>query len=314
MERRCRRLKTILSVYRIIDDAIEIILSYFDVELYHRWQWIPRNLSGESFRSRGVCYLPDNRVIVLDKNRGYIFTQNGKLLGRWGTARFHLPLCIAPISNEEIAITDTNNRVIIFSSEGRYLRQWGRYGREAGEFNQPMGVCCVSSPGKQNEIVVADTYNHRIQFFTLEGKFIRQCGRYGSGEKEFSYPQGITTRRDEIIVADTCNIRIQVLSRRGKFLRQWGQLQHYGIYGQESYQPTGVALLNLPGKEYRVVVTDTNYNRVQIYSSAEEGLLLSQWKWEKLLWPKGITITPAGNIAMNVSNGDQIQIVGAHLC
>lgn len=105
MERQCRRLRTALSIY-LNGDTIEIILSYFDVEFYHRWQWIPRNPSGESLLSESICYLPDKRIIVLNRDRGYIFTQNGKLIGRWGTAKFHLPLCIAPISGEEIAVTD----------------------------------------------------------------------------------------------------------------------------------------------------------------------------------------------------------------
>lgn len=308
MERQYRRLKVSLSAH-LNEDTIGIVLSYFDVELYHRYQWTPRNPSGKDFISRGICHLPDKRILVLDEDRGYTFTQRGELLGRWGTAKFFLPSCVAPTSRGEIAVVDINHRVIIFTPEGRYLRQWGRYGQEAGEFNRPMGICCVSSPGREDEIVVADTHNHRIQFFTLDGKFIRQCGKQGSGKREFSYPQGIATFRGEIIVADTCNSRIQILSRKGKFLRQWGRPQHCGGFNQ----PTKVALLTLPGRECRVVVVDTLEFRVQIFT-LREGRFLSQWKWDELLPPGSITTSPSGEIAVVVSGGEQIQIVGVHLC
>lgn len=201
--------------------------------------------------------------------------------------------------------------LIIFSTEGRYLRQWGYYGQGAGEFNQPAGVCCVSSPGKQDEIAVADTRNHRVQFFTPEGKFIRQWGRQGLDKKEFVFPLGIAALRGEIIVTDTGSHRIQAFTSKGKFLRQWERPRNYELYGREFHQATEVALLTLPGRQYRVVVTDAFF-QVQIFTLEEEHPRY-QWGWKGLILPRGVTISPSGEIAMNVVGGEQIQIVGVHL-
>ncbi|CAH1237945.1 TRIM3 [Branchiostoma lanceolatum] len=51
---------------------------------------------------------------------------------------------------------------------------FGRRGSETGQFNQPQGVT-VSEEG---EVFIADSYNHRIQVFTLQGTFVSQFPTY----------------------------------------------------------------------------------------------------------------------------------------
>lgn len=51
----------------------------------------------------------------------------------------------------------------------------------------PVGIALIGN----KEIAVVDRLNHRVQFFDLEGKFLRQLGRYGSREGEFDFPATI---------------------------------------------------------------------------------------------------------------------------
>lgn len=45
------------------------------------------------------------------------------------------------------------------------------------------------------EVLVCDTYNHRIQVFSAStGKFVRRWGSFGKGDGQFYEPRGITTR------------------------------------------------------------------------------------------------------------------------
>ncbi len=44
-----------------------------------------------------------------------------------------------------------------------------------GQFKSPQDIAC----DRTGKVYVADTFNHRIQVFTTEGKFLRMFGRRG---------------------------------------------------------------------------------------------------------------------------------------
>jgi tripartite motif-containing protein 71 len=57
---------------------------------------------------------------------------------------------------------------------------------------------------------VADTFNDRIQKFSSGGAFIAKWGASGSGDGQFSSPEGVATdAAGNVYVADTFNDRIQ---------------------------------------------------------------------------------------------------------
>ena len=53
--------------------------------------------------------------------------------------------------------------------------QFGEFGVLEGQFTEPSGVAVNA----QNDIIVADTNNHRIQIFDKEGRFKFQFGECG---------------------------------------------------------------------------------------------------------------------------------------
>jgi hypothetical protein len=63
-----------------------------------------------------------------------------------------------------------DNRVKVFDSKGKFLRGFGKKGQGPGELNMPGGI--IISP--LNEVIVEDTLNQRLAFFTRDGKFLRQ--------------------------------------------------------------------------------------------------------------------------------------------
>ena len=56
----------------------------------------------------------------------------------------------------------------------------------------------------------------------MEGTFHCMWGTKGSGQGQFSNPQGITVAHGEVFVADAGNHRIQVFSLTGGFQRTMG--------------------------------------------------------------------------------------------
>ena len=54
-----------------------------------------------------------------------------------------------------------NNRVQVFELNGKFIGKFGTKGSKLGEFNRPLSVAMLSN----DQIVVSDQCNHRIQIF-----------------------------------------------------------------------------------------------------------------------------------------------------
>ena len=88
-----------------------------------------------------------------------------------------------------------------------------------GHFDDPRGVV-VDSLGF---IYVVDTYNHRIQKFDSNGKFLAKWGAKGTGNGEFRHPHGIIHDSfDNVYVTDYINANLQKFDSNGKFITKWG--------------------------------------------------------------------------------------------
>ena len=73
---------------------------------------------------------------------------------------------------------------------------------------------------------VADTYNHRIQKFTPNGKFVAQFGRKGSGLGQLYWPRGITIDTAStglVYVSEFDNHRVSVFTSDGVFVSSFGR-------------------------------------------------------------------------------------------
>jgi hypothetical protein len=116
-------------------------------------------------------------------------------------------------------------------------------------------------------ILVADSGNHRIQAFDLEGNFVGTYGGPGSGPSEFSNPQGLATDNSgHIVVADSGNNRLQVLEFDGTsfgFIR----VITAGFNG-----PTSVATY---GSDH-IIAADTGNNKTKVLDT--EGNLLAEYE------------------------------------
>jgi hypothetical protein len=80
-----------------------------------------------------------------------------------------------------------------------------------GEFHTPYAV----SIGPNDIVLVADQFNHRLQFFTPTGSFLGKVGNEGSGDGEFKFPYALTcvVPGERLYVADSVNYRVQYFRR-----------------------------------------------------------------------------------------------------
>ena len=86
---------------------------------------------------------------------------------------------IAAGLNDDLYVADSrNHRILHISSDGNLLQEWGTFADQAagdaplGTFNEPWGVAV----GPDGSVFVSDTWNHRVQKFTEDGKPIKMWG------------------------------------------------------------------------------------------------------------------------------------------
>lgn len=148
------------------------------------------------------------------------FSPEGKVLltlGRAGVAgngpdTFDQPTDVAVARDGHIFVTDghgTNNRVVKFAKDGRFIKTWGRTGKAAGEFNQPHAIAIDS----QGRVFVGDRSNSRLQIFDQEGTFIAAWTQFGR-------PSGLYIAPDDTLyVTDSqTNARTNPGKKRGIFI------------------------------------------------------------------------------------------------
>jgi len=141
------------------------------------------------------------------------FGQEGSAVGM-----LRQPWGVAVNERNEIAVTDHgNNRIQVFSSDGTFLRSFGRKGDKQGEFGFPSGIAF------DKHILVADSRNHRVQLFSEQGEHLNQFGGKGNVDQQLMNPHGVSVNCDgNIIVADSGNKLVKIFSQGGQLLRKLG--------------------------------------------------------------------------------------------
>ena len=120
-----------------------------------------------------------------------------------GTDTFNMPSDVAVAPNGDIFVADghggmSNNRIVKFSKDGKYIKEWGMKGTGPGEFDIPHALAFDS----KGRLFVGDRNNNRIQIFDQDGKFIDQW-------PQFSRPSGIfIDKHDVIYVADSESVSV----------------------------------------------------------------------------------------------------------
>lgn len=224
------------------------------------WRMPALNVDGPS----GLTVDRDGRVLVADTHfyRVMIYDRQGRLIKQLGDGiqgtqpgRFGYPTdaVIDTAGNFYVAEYGENDRIQVFSPDGTWLRQWGGYGYEPGEFRRPRALAIDD----QDRIYVADSCNHRIQVFDTQGNLLALWGERGAAPGQLSYPYDVAIGPEgNLYVCEYGNQRVQKFRPDGASLGTWGapgtapgQLNNPWALGVDS---TGA-----------VSVIDSNNHRVQ---------------------------------------------------
>jgi len=130
----------------------------------------------------GLMVDDNNNIWLTDValHQVFKFSHDGKLLMKLGVAKeggndpfhFNRPTDVTVDKDGSFYVSDgyRNSRVVKFSADGMYIKEWGSFGKGAGQFIIPHGLAIDA-----NEVIyVADRQNNRIQLFDKNGKYISE--------------------------------------------------------------------------------------------------------------------------------------------
>ncbi|KAK3099629.1 hypothetical protein FSP39_007220 [Pinctada imbricata] len=215
--------------------------------------------------------------------------------------------------------------------------KFGQLGPGKGQFNSPHGFCL----GVDEDIVVADTNNHRIQCFEKTGEFKYQFGIPGRDEAQLWYPRKVAVMRGsgKFVVCDRGNerSRMQIFTSKGHFVRKIAiryidivaglAISSQGhIVAVDSVSPTVFCIaetgdlvkwfdcsdymrepsdIAISGKEF--FVCDFKGHCVVVFN--EEGQFMRRIGCENITnYPNGIDISDAGDVLIGDSHGNRFHV------
>jgi iron(III) transport system ATP-binding protein len=187
----------------------------------HYWSVLPQ---GSRFPApRSVTCGPNHENYVLDKGgRVVVYSDTGTILRHWDMpdARNGNPEGACVFLDGRIAVADTHySRVVFFNHDGKVVGMLGSAGHAPSQFIYPV---CVTQDPKGNFYVGEYGGNDRVQKFSVDGKFLLQIGRCGTGPGEFERASGIVWRDGLLYIADSFNNRVQIFTDTGEFLAVFG--------------------------------------------------------------------------------------------
>ncbi|MBI1387402.1 MAG: hypothetical protein GC154_03020 [bacterium] len=163
----------------------------------------------------------------------------------------------------------------------------GERGSDNGQFLEPRGLLLAPD----GRIVVADTFNNRLQVFNPDGTFAWKLDRLGPDAGPFKEPNALTVDPESGVfyVADTWNNRLVLIGSKGEFI---------GASPSLFYAPRGIAFH--PQKRL-IYLCDTGNHLVKVMEPS--GNLVATWgvpgggsDENSFQEPVGVAVSPEGDV------------------
>jgi DNA-binding beta-propeller fold protein YncE len=196
-----------------------------------------------------AAWTPDSKLLVtfISQDGSYGILQRNSIGNDFdrflsvgtATGQFNWPQGIA-VSGSIAYIVDSNNgRIQRLDLESRkFLEPFGGLGKKSGLFLRPCEIFIF-----ENEIFVADTRNHRIQVFSLDGVVKRVFGELGDANDQFRLPTSCAVSTEgEVFVVDSKHSLIKVFGLDGRFMRKFGGFSSARKEPGFLSMPTGISL------------------------------------------------------------------------
>ncbi len=161
---------------------------------------------GATVDRSGNLWVTDARGENGKGHQVFKFSPDGRVLMTLGKAGvsgsdpdlFDQPTDVLVAPSGDVFVTDShrngkNNRVVRFTKDGKFIKEWGKKGSGRGEISEPHTIAMDS----RGRLFVGDRENNRIQIFDQDGRYLDEW-------RQFGRPSGIfITADDTIYVTDS---------------------------------------------------------------------------------------------------------------
>jgi streptogramin lyase len=158
-----------------------------------------RNFGANQFAfPHSITFDKDGNFWITDQGRNgkgdqvFKFSSDGKVLMTLGQAgvpgdgpdTFNQPNAVAVAPNGDLFISNGHNmgrgnaRIVKFTKDGKFIKQWGGHGSAPGQFEMPHALAFDS----KGRLFVADRGNNRIQIFDQYGNFLAEWKQFSRSE------------------------------------------------------------------------------------------------------------------------------------
>ncbi|HXE55969.1 MAG TPA: NHL repeat-containing protein, partial [Tepidisphaeraceae bacterium] len=166
---------------------------------------LPTGIAFDHGRTYVSEYGGNDRIQVFDRQWHKLF-QFGSFGN--GDGEFARPESLV-IDDGFVYVTDAcNHRIVVFTTEGKFVRNMGSAGSELGQFRFPYGL----AEDREGHLIVCEFGNNRVQMIDKEtGRGLKVWGSAGRQPGELAYPWGVAVdKRDRVVAVDAGNNRLQV--------------------------------------------------------------------------------------------------------
>jgi len=253
---------------------------------------------------RGLTLNHEDIKVLVNVRDYATIKQEVKIIDKYGPTNKKLtsPYLLAKGPNNELIVRDdSTNQLVVFDEHLQYSHVIGGTGKGNRNFQNISGIAV----DKKGYLYVADTNLDRIQKLKLNGEFVLQFGKYGTGNGYLNSPWGMLFSQSELLfVCDSGNHRMQVF-QNDKFCYCFGQC---GTKPGNFQNPNDVAINN---NEDQLFITEWMNHRVQMFTPKGQFLKVFGNFTDvpfKLNNPDGIHYTSDGHLLIS-SYANQLVLV-----
>lgn len=237
----------------------------------------------------------NNRVQVIDE-AGNFATEFGSR--GWQTGEFDHPTDIALSFQRSyrLYVADTGNNRVQYCNFVDQIFYSLSESVDDVLLDRPEGI----GIGRNGEVYVVDTGNHRWIEFNVAGVPVVARGSFGNGSEQLWNPTDLDVdARGNVYVVDTGNHLIKKYDFSGNSVDIWGG--EGGALGQLQ-EPRCIAL-----DEWNYLyVTDSGNQRIQVF--APDGRSITEFSTAALLEPVGIAVSKTGRVFVSDAEANDIKV------
>jgi tripartite motif-containing protein 71 len=193
----------------------------------------------------------------------------------------------------------------VLTPDGALVRTFGTAGSGPGQFRlggrTPVAGGGIAAAG--DALLVADTFNDRVQQFTLDGRFVRTIG-----VGKLKRPQGLTADAHQVLVADDNDHRVVRFDRDGRYVEVGG------AYGRGAGQLRYPYDVSLDGARNAWIADDIGGRVVELNAHLAPKATYGHFGHGpgQFAFPRSLAVDPAtGRVYVADTANERIQVLNA---